>query len=39
MYVEMEVKLQPILLSALDASKWSSSRPGRFTPKEVADKY
>jgi hypothetical protein len=26
----------PLLISALDGGEWSASRPGRFTPREIA---
>jgi hypothetical protein len=35
-YLGAEIQLHAFLTSALDASEWSSSRPGSFTPGERA---
>jgi hypothetical protein len=32
--VEVELQLHGFLISALDGSEWSDSRPGRFIPRE-----
>jgi hypothetical protein len=35
-YCGVEVQLHAFLNSALDGDEWSTSRPGRFTPRERA---
>jgi hypothetical protein len=35
-YWGVEVQLHAFLTPALDGGEWSASRPGRFTPREIA---
>jgi len=34
--VKADVQIHAILTSAPDGGKWLASRPGRFTPREIA---